>query len=39
MPSELPEEDDMAKILDVDVITAPALSVAVFLNLTKFGQS
>ena len=36
-PSELPEEDDLAKILDLDVTTAPALSVTVFLNRTKFG--
>ena len=37
MPSELPEEDELAKILDLDVITAPAMSVTVFLNRTKFG--
>ena len=37
MPSELPQEDDLAKILDLDVVSAPALSVTVFLNRTKFG--
>ena len=37
MPSELPQEDDLAKILDLDISKAPALSVTVFLNRTKFG--
>ena len=37
MPAELPQEDDLAKILDLDVVTAPALSVTVFLNRTKIG--
>ena len=37
MPSTLPQEDDLAKILDLDIVTAPALSVTVFLNRTKFG--
>ena len=37
MPAELPQEDDLAKNLDLDVVTAPALSVTVFLNRTKFG--
>ena len=37
MPSGLPQEDVLAKILDLDVVTAPALSVTVFLNRTKFG--
>ena len=37
IPSELPQEGDLAKILDLDVVTAPALSVTVFLNRTKFG--
>ena len=37
MPSELAEENDLAKIRDLDVVTASALSVTVFLNRTKFG--
>ena len=37
MPTVLPQEDDLAKILDWDIVTAPALSVTVFLNRTKFG--
>ena len=37
MPSELPQEDNLAKILDLDISKAPALSVTVFLNRTKFG--
>ena len=37
MPSELPQKDDLAKILDLDISKAPALSATVFLNRTKFG--
>ena len=37
MPSALPEEDELASILDLDVMKAPALSVTVFLNRLKFG--
>ena len=37
MPSALPGEDDLASNLDLDATTAPALSVTVFLNRTKFG--
>ena len=38
MPPALPGEDDLAGILDLDVATAPALSVTVFLNRLKFGS-
>ena len=38
MPSALPEEDELAEILDLDVTKAPALSVTVFLNRMKFGS-
>ena len=37
MPSALPEEDELASILDLDVMKAPALSLTVFLNRMKFG--
>ena len=37
LPSALPGEDNLASILDLDVVTAPALSVTVFLNWMKFG--
>ena len=38
MPPALPGEDELAGILDLDVATAPALSVTVFLNQLKFGS-
>ena len=38
MPSALPGEHELAGILDLDVATAPALSVTVFLNRLKFGK-
>ena len=37
MPAALPGEDKLAEILDLDVATAPALSVTVFHNRIKFG--
>ena len=38
LPAALPEEEDIASILDLNVTTAPALSVTLNVNRTEFGS-